>query len=130
MRYFNSYSGLWVRWVAAFALLLQAMMPLAQAVQIEDGEGELRSLLICTAYGLQQINIGSGDTPVDSQVDSSNCPICLSQSLASKILTSADMIAFSGPAFIRITMTAPRQISFSAALFPSRQDARAPPRLV
>ncbi len=127
MKYFYSYSGFWIRWVAAFALLFQAMIPLAQAVQVEDEFGEFSSLIVCTAYGLQQINIGSDSEPADSKAGPESCPICLSQSAGAKILTSADMTALSGAAYIRIRMVAPQNISAINALLPGRQDARAPP---
>ncbi|PLX34769.1 MAG: hypothetical protein C0605_12505 [Hyphomicrobiales bacterium] len=127
MSYFHTYRAIWVRWLAVFALLIQAMMPLAQAVQVEDEFGDFQSLIVCTAYGLQQINIGSGEAPDNSQAQPESCPICLSLSLAQKMLTTADMAVLPGPAFVRLSWTVPRQDFSLTPILTGRQDARAPP---
>ena len=127
MRYFSSYSGFWVRWVAVFALLFQALMPLAQTVQVEDEFGDFRTLVICTAYGLQQITVGSDTEPDDESSTSESCPVCMAQSIGGKILATAGMAIPMGPAYLRIRMPAPRRIASFSTSLPTRQDARAPP---
>ena len=127
MTYFCSYSGFWARWLAAFALLLQALMPLAQAVQVQNEDGEFSSLIICTAYGLQQISIGSDSEPSDGAASSESCPICLAQSIGAKLLTSADMVELSGSAFVRIRMAPPLRIASETKSDRTLQSARAPP---
>ena len=62
-------------WVAAFALLMEALTPLsvAWASDVLD-DGELR--VICTANGVQTITVDQNGEPVES-TNTGSCPFCL-----------------------------------------------------
>ena len=80
-------------WTAVFALLLQAMLPLGQAVAAPaDGDGT-GFQIVCTAYGLQPVPAGGDDGSADGEAYS--CPICQIHAFS---LVSPDVAGLPAPA--------------------------------
>lgn len=72
-------------WFAAFALSLQALVPLGQAVPMPGTAGG-GFLVICTSLGIQRIP--DPDTP-RTQDERPACPVCSAQSVGSAMLVPA-----------------------------------------
>lgn len=61
-------------WLTAFALLVQGLVPLGQALAFESAGGDFQ--VICTAQGVKTIAVDENGQPTDPQ-DTVACPFCL-----------------------------------------------------
>ena len=66
--------------ICAFALLLQGLLPAAQAIaaEIEPVDGAFPATqFICTAYGIKHIPVENEDpSPLNGDTSSDTCPLC------------------------------------------------------
>ncbi len=63
--------------LSLFAIVFQALVPLAQAVPFDRGEDSpFDSLVICTAWGLKVIKLTTGERPPIDETTPDKCPVC------------------------------------------------------
>lgn len=91
-------------WFAVFALSLQSLVPIAQALPAVGGVGAGAYIVICTALGIQKIPDPdapprSGDLPV--------CPVCMAHALGGSLLVPLPAaplpVKLSGTAFYAVS---------------------------
>lgn len=77
-------------WLAAWALLFQAVLPLGQALPAprpgSGSGGAPLTLLICTAWGLKPLAAAGAGDKAPSSGHQPPCPICLSFALGQSLL--------------------------------------------
>ncbi len=72
----------WALALSLFAIVFQALVPLAQAVPLDRGEDSpFDSLVICTAWGLKTIELTTGEKPPIEETTPAECPVCTVVSL-------------------------------------------------
>ncbi len=77
MRIFREKLKQWALGLALFAMLLQALIPAAQAVPLDrDGDSGFDALIICTAWGIQVLQLTTGEEPPVKQTSPVECPVC------------------------------------------------------
>ena len=90
-------------WFAVFALSLQSMVPLAQALPAAGGLGAGAYIVICTALGIQKIPDPNAPPRSD---DRPTCPVCMAHALGGSLLlplrVSPTLAKLSGSAFYTV----------------------------
>jgi hypothetical protein len=119
----------WALALSLFAIVFQALVPLAQAIPVDrDSDSPFDSLVICTAWGLKVIKLTTGEeAPVD-ETTPDKCPVCSVVSL-NVALTSSGAIVVPHEDYFRKKLL-PRSFSEVPFLFIVHNAAiRAPPAL-
>jgi len=86
MTAFRGKNGLTAMFFALFAILLQALLPAAQALPWErSGEGVPDLLIVCSAWGTRTVTLETEKASVDPAEDAgldmtSTCPVCIAHS--------------------------------------------------
>ncbi len=81
MRAFRGHIKNWTIALAVFAIVFQALVPLAQAIPLDrdlgrDSDSPFDSLVICTAWGLKIIKLTTGEEPPIDETTPEKCPVC------------------------------------------------------
>ena len=63
--------------MALFAIILQALIPAAQAIPLNrNNGGGFDSLIICTAWGVKVLEVTTGQKAPVTQTSPEKCPVC------------------------------------------------------
>jgi hypothetical protein len=82
MRIFREKLKEWALGLALFAMLLQALIPAAQALPLDrDGDSGFDALIICTAWGIKVLQLTTGEEAPVKQTSAVECPVCSVQTL-------------------------------------------------
>lgn len=115
-------------WLALVALLLQVVVPLGQAVPLPAGaDSPLRSLVICTAYGLRGIDQGAdarGGASPSAAAAAHSCPVCSSLGFCA---VPAPAVAAPLPAAAPLAVAAGAAETVRPDRSPASTRARGPP---
>lgn len=102
-------------WVGLWALLLQVMVPVGQAVPIRGADGLPRTLLICSALQPRTVP-GPGSQGSDQRSDPRACAVCMA-------------FATGASSDLPTTVALPPRPAPVTAAFARRPDSHAPGRL-
>lgn len=114
--------------LALFALYLQILLPLGQAVAVSlDDSGLPTRLVICTSYGIRLVDIGSGEKAPDRSGDGETCPVCLAYSIGTTSLDNSVEISIDAPRLRVASLLPSAEAGFISQFLPGDRTARAPP---
>lgn len=108
-------------WFAAFALSLQALVPLGQALPMPGGSGAY--LVICTALGIQAIPDPNAPPKTD---DRPICPVCMARALGAETIV-AEPVALVPVSFSEVALTILPAADLPAGVAPPTPSTRDPP---
>jgi hypothetical protein len=128
VRYFRTAEGRWASVLALFALYMQVLIPLGQAVSVgEDENGFPIPLIICTPYGIEVLKAKPGEEAPDKQTSHTACPVCTVLSMGG-VLPQNDAGALSdAPEYSIVSLPSPAEVNIASQFLPGSRTARAPP---
>ena len=115
-------------WTGLWALLLQIMIPVGQAVPVIGADGLPRTLIICSAMQPRTIPGPGAETPAPDSGRSSSCAVCLAFATgASTDLPAAVTLPL--PPVATAALTPSSATAVHDGLIPGLPRPRAPPAL-
>ena len=128
MRYFRTAESRWASTLALFALYMQILLPLGQAVSVgQDENGFPIPLVICTLYGVDVLDVKPGEEAPDKPTSHTSCPVCTVLSIGG-VLSNNDAGALSdAPEFSIVSLPSPTEVNIASQFLPGSRTARAPP---
>lgn len=131
MKYFRAKGSWWATVLALIALHIKILIPLGQAIPLgQDENGSPVSLVICSLYGTQIVNIRPGEETPSKPDSRQTCPVCMALAF-STTLNSYDPGEFvKTPLSSVVASLLPAEVNISSQFLPGSRTARAPPAFV
>jgi len=118
----------WAAWVATFALIVQMLVPLAQAVAF-DIDPSIEYQVICTTTGIKQIPIGENGAPIEP-TDVASCPFCVVHITPALLIPQETVFIVLEDPVAHATFGLPRQQIQPNVWRSALRPSRAPPLFV
>ncbi|MEJ2118963.1 MAG: hypothetical protein P8Y36_14205 [Alphaproteobacteria bacterium] len=128
MRYLRAEGKWWAAVLALIALHIKILIPLGQAIPIgQDENGAPISLVICSLYGTQVINVRPGEEIPDKPDSNHACPVCMALSFSTTLNDFDPGELVKAPQAGVVASLFPAEVHITSQFLPGSRTARAPP---
>jgi hypothetical protein len=130
MKYFRAKGRWWATVLALVALHIKILIPLGQAIPIgQDENGAPISLVICSLYGAQVIDIIPGEETPNKPDNSRVCPVCMALAFSTTLSDYDPGELIKAPQSGVVASLSPAEVHITSQFLPGSRTARAPPSL-
>jgi hypothetical protein len=128
MKYFRAKGSWWATVFALIALHIKILIPLGQAIPIgQDENGAPISLVICSLYGPQVINVNPGEETPNKPDSSHACPVCMALAFSTTLNDFDPGELVKAPQSGVVASLSPAEVHITSQFLPGSRTARAPP---
>ena len=130
MKYFRAKGSWWATLLALIALHIKIFIPLGQAIPLgEDENGLPISLVICSLYGTQVVNIQPGEEIPHKSDSRYACPVCMALAFSTTLNDYHPGEFIKAPISGVVASLFPAEVNISSQFLPGSRTARAPPAI-